>query len=131
MRVQRVFTRAHWEQQMGFCRAIRAGDQIYVTGTAPIDDDGSTYAPGDPYAQARRCLEIIEQALHQLGATMAHVVRTRMFVTDVSLWAEFGRAHCEFFADHPPATSMVQVEALIDPDMLIEIEADAVVARDT
>jgi ribonuclease HI len=125
-RVSRVFTNTPWEAQVGYCRAIRAGDQIYVTGTAPVDDEGNTFAPGDPYAQAKRCLEVIQSALEELGASMSHVVRTRMFVTDITCWSDFGRAHREFFADHPPATSMVQVESLIDSEMLIEIEVDAV-----
>ncbi len=101
---------------------------MYVTGTAPVGDDGAVHAPGEAYAQARRCFEIIERALRELGATMADVVRTRMFVTDITLWAEFGRAHQEAFADHPPATTMVEVQSLIDSAMLIEIEADAVIA---
>ena len=108
MAVNRTFTHTRWEKEIGFCRAIRAGDHIYVTGTAPIDDDGNNFAPGDAYAQARRCLQIIEKALADLDATMADVVRTRMFVTDISLWQEFGRAHGEFFADHPPATTMAE-----------------------
>lgn len=127
MLVKRVFTGIRWEQEVGYCRAIRAGDHIYVTGTAPVAEDGSVFAAGDAYAQARRCLQIIEKALSELGAAMEDVVRTRMFVTDISRWAEFGRAHREFFANHPPATSMVEVQSLIDPAMLIEIEADAVV----
>jgi isochorismate pyruvate lyase len=122
---KRVFTGAPWEQAVGYCRAVRAGNIIAVSGTAPVADDGSTFAPGDAYGQARRCLQIIERALHELGAEMRHVYRTRMFVTDCSLWAEFGRAHAEAFGEFPPATSMVQVAALIDPAMLIEIEADA------
>ena len=125
MQTLRTFTKVPWEKEVGFCRAIRAGNHIYVTGTAPVDDQGKTFAPGDAYAQARQCLEIIEKALAELDATMAHVVRTRMFVTDISSWAEFGRAHREFFSDHPPATSMVEVKSLIGPEMLIEIEADA------
>lgn len=127
MQVRRAFTKAPWEREIGFCRAIRTGDHIYVTGTAPVDEEGGVHAPADGYAQARRCLEIIEKALLDLGATLADVVRTRMFVTDIGRWAEFGRAHRELFADHPPATSMVEVKSLIDPAMLIEIEADAVV----
>ncbi|MHC4067112.1 MAG: RidA family protein [Planctomycetota bacterium] len=105
---------------------MKAGGHIYVTGTAPLDDQGRTFAPGDAYAQAKRCFDLIERALRDLGADRSHVVRTRMLVTDISRWAEFGRAHREFFADHPPATSMVEVQALIDPAMLIEVEADAV-----
>ena len=85
-------------------------------------------APGDAYAQTKRCLEIIADALAELGADLSDVVRTRMFVTDISRWEEFGRAHGEVFADHPPTTTMVEVASLIDPAMLIEIEADAVVA---
>jgi len=124
---QRAFSNAKWEQEFGYCRAIRAGDHVYVTGTAPIDDSGNVYAPGDGYAQARRCLEIIQKALDQLGAKMSDVVRTRMFVTDISRMADFGRAHREVFADNFPATTMVEVQALVAPEMLIEIEADAVV----
>ena len=126
MRFERVFTGTKWEQVVGYCRAIRAGDHIYVTGTAPVAEDGGVYAPGDGHAQARRCLEIIEHALKRLGAGAADVVRTRMFVTDISHWREYGRAHAEFFKDHRPATTMVEVKALIDPAMLIEIEVDAV-----
>lgn len=126
MPFQRVFTNAVWEKEVGYCRAIRAGNHIYVTGTAPIDDAGNVFAPGDAYSQARRCLEIIERSLDRLGAKMSDVVRTRMFVTDISRWRDFGRAHGEFFRDHPPATSMIEVQALIDGAMLIEIEADAV-----
>ncbi len=124
MKFLRTFSGAPWESKVGYCRAIRAGDHIYVTGTAPVAEDGSCYAPGDAYAQAKRCIEIIERALSDLGAELSCVVRTRMFVTDISRWQEYGRAHGEFFADHPPATTMVEVKSLIDPEMLIEIEAD-------
>ncbi len=123
---RRAFSKAPWEAQIGYCRAIRAGDRIFVTGTAPVADDGRVFAPGDAYRQAQRCLEIIRQALGELGADLSRVVRTRMFVTDITRFAEFGRAHQEAFAAHPPATTMVQVAGLIHPDMLIEIEADAV-----
>jgi isochorismate pyruvate lyase len=99
---------------------------IYVTGTAPVDENGRCFAPGDAYAQTRRCFEIIQRALQALGADLQDVVRTRMFVTDISRWQEYGRAHGELFADNPPATSMVEVKSLIDAEMLIEIEADAV-----
>jgi enamine deaminase RidA (YjgF/YER057c/UK114 family) len=99
---------------------------IYVTGTAAVDEHGRTFAPGDAYAQTRRCFEIIQRALQALGADLSDIVRTRMFVTDISRWQEYGRAHGELFAVHPPATSMVEVRSLIDPDMLIEIEADAI-----
>ena len=117
MNVQRTSAGAPWEQEVGYCRAIRAGDLIQVTGTAPLAEDGSVFAPGDAYAQVQRCLAIIERALADLGGGLADVVRTRMFVTDISRWAEYGGAH-------PPATTLVEVRALIDPEMLIEIEAD-------
>jgi isochorismate pyruvate lyase len=125
---ERVFTGAPWEARVGYCRALRAGDRVFVTGTAAVKD-GVVHAPGDGYAQTHRCLEIIAEALAQLGADLSHVVRTRMFVTDISRWEEYGRAHGEVFAAHPPTTTMVEVAALIDPQMLIEIEADAVVPR--
>lgn len=125
MNFQRAFSGAPWEKKIGYCRALKAGDHVYVTGTAPVDGNGETFAPGDGYAQARRCLEIIQEALAQLEVPMARIVRTRMFVTDISKWEDFGRAHGEFFADHPPASTIVEVKQLIDPQMLIEIEADA------
>lgn len=129
MRFERVYSKAPWEEQVGYCRAIRAGDHIYVTGTAPVDDAGRVAAPGDAQAQAARCLELIERALSALGASRSDVVRTRMFVTDVERWREFGRAHRDFFGEHRPTTTLVEVKRLIDPAMLIEIEADAVVGE--
>lgn len=129
MEYRRAFSGAPWEKKVGYCRALRAGPLIYVTGTAPLDEQGHCYAPGDGYAQARRCLEIIRGALQQLGADLDCVVRTRMFVTDISRWEQYGRAHREAFEDHPPATTMVEVKSLIDPQMLIEIEADALCAQ--
>ena len=124
---QRVFSGAPWEQRVGYCRALRAGDRVFVTGTAPVAAAGGVHAPGDGYAQARRCFEIIGEALAGVGARMADVTRTRMFVTDIDRWEEFGRAHAEAFGAHPPTTTMVEVSRLIDPEMLIEIEADAVI----
>jgi isochorismate pyruvate lyase len=127
---ERVFSSAPWEPIVGYCRALRAGDHVYVTGTAPVAEGGQgVHAPGDAYGQARRCLELIERALGGFALDRRAVVRTRMFVTDIARWQEFGRAHGEFFRDGPPATTMVEVKALIDPAMLIEIEADAVVVR--
>lgn len=121
----RVFSGAPWEPVVGYCRALRVGSRIYVTGTTALGPEGRLVGVGDGYAQAAQCIRNIERALQGLGAELAHVVRTRMFVTDISLWREFGRAHGEFFAQHPPATTMVEVQSLIEPDMLIEIEADA------
>jgi isochorismate pyruvate lyase len=126
MEFERTFSGAPWESRVGYCRALRAGQHIYVTGTAPVAEGGGVFAPGDAYAQAKRCFEIIESALANLGADLSCVVRTRMFVTDISRWQEYGKAHGEFFGVHPPATTMVEVKALIEPEMLIEIEADAV-----
>jgi isochorismate pyruvate lyase len=127
MPFQRVFSNAPWEASVGYCRALRAGSQVFVTGTAAVAKEGGIHAPGDAYAQTIRCLEIIAEALRGVGAGLADVTRTRMFVTDISRWQEYGRAHGELFAGHPPATTMVEVARLIDPQMLIEIEADAVV----
>ena len=128
MERRRTFSGAPWESRVGYCRALRVGPHVVVTGTAPVAADGGVFAPGDAYGQARRCFEIMEAALADLDATLADIVRTRMFVTDISRWEEFGRAHGERFKDHPPATTMVEVKSLIDSDMLIEIEADAICA---
>lgn len=123
--IQRVSSGAPWEAQVGYCRAIQVGDQIHVSGTAPVDAQGQVVST-DGYEQAHRCLEIIQTALQELGTDTHAVVRTRMFVTDITQWQTFSQAHQEFFGTHPPVTTMVQVSALIDPAMLIEIEADAV-----
>jgi isochorismate pyruvate lyase len=124
---ERVSSRAIWEERVGYCRALRAGNLVFVTGTAPVDESGAgVHAVGDAYAQGKRCLELIERAIAQFGVDRTRIVRTRMFVTDISRWEEFGRAHAEFFGAHRPTTSMVEVRRLIDPEMLIEIEADAV-----
>lgn len=127
MSFQRSFSGAPWESHVGYCRALKSGNRVFVTGTASVAEEGGVHAPGDGYAQTLRCLEIIEEALTSLGARMEHVTRTRMFVTDIDRWEEYGRAHREVFGDHPPTTTMVEVRRLIHPDMLIEIEADAMV----
>ena len=124
-KAQRVHSAAPWESEVGYCRAIRRGDHLWVTGTAPVAPDGSVFAPGDPYRQTGRGLEILSQALAALGASTSDVVRTRMFCTDIGQWREIGRAHGEVFRDQPPATTLVEVRSLIDPAMLIEIEAEA------
>lgn len=125
MSFQRAFSGAPWESKVGYCRALRSGDHIFVTGTAPVGSDGAVAHPGDGYRQALRCFEIIGEALAEFGASFEKVTRTRMFVTDIERWEEFGRAHAEVFGGHPPTTTMVEVSRLIDPEMLIEIEADA------
>jgi isochorismate pyruvate lyase len=127
MEFERSFSGAPWEETVGYCRALRAGNTIWVTGTAPVDPDGEVTAPGDGYIQGKRCLEIIREALEELGAGLRHVVRTRMFVTDIDRWEAYGQAHREAFGQHPPTTTLVEVSRLIHPDMLIEIEAVAVV----
>lgn len=127
MAFQRTFTGTPWEEKVGYCRALRTGDRVLVTGTTALNDDGSVHGPGNPYEQAKRCLEIIAKALNDLGASMRHVVRTRMYVTDIRQWEEIGRAHGEIFRAHPPCATMVEVKRLVDPAMLIEIEAEAVV----
>jgi enamine deaminase RidA (YjgF/YER057c/UK114 family) len=122
---QRISSGAKWESIIGYSRAVRAGNRIYVTGTTALGDDGEIVGIDDAYAQAVQCLKNIEKALNRLDAGLEHVVRTRMFVTDISRWEEYGRAHGEFFREVMPATTMVEVSRLIDPRMLIEIEADA------
>ena len=114
-----------WEPIVGYSRAVKVGNRIYVTGTTATNEAGEIVGDNDAYQQAKQCIRNIEKALHRLGATLNHVVRTRMFVTDISRWKEYGRAHGEFFREVMPATTMVEVSALIDPRMLIEIEADA------
>ena len=123
---QRAYSNAAYEKKIGYCRAIRAGDHVYVTGTAAFDDSGQVHAPGDAYAQTLRCFEIIRKALAYLGGDMSNVVRTRMFVTDISRWEEYGRAHAEVVGRHPPTATMVEVQRLIESELLIEIEVDAV-----
>jgi len=126
----RVYSGAPWESQVGYCRAVRVAEQVAITGTAAVGDDGGIVGIGDAYRQTQRCIEIIANALRATGGGLEHVIRTRMFVTDIGRWAEIGKAHREAFGDHPPATTMVEVSRLIDPDMLVEIEADAIVETD-
>jgi len=126
MQIHRTFSGACWESTVGYCRAIKVGNNIYVSGTAPIAEDGNVFAPGDAYAQAKRCFQIVQKALQDLNADINNVTRTRMYVTDISLWSEFGKAHQEFFAETPPASTMLEVKSLIDSAMLIEVEVDAI-----
>ena len=118
---------APWEPMVGYSRAVRVGSFIAVSGSASVGPAGELVGEGDAYRQAQRCIEVIRDALEQAGAGLEHVVRTRMFVTDIEQWSEIARAHQEAFADVMPATSMVEVTRLIDPGMLVEIEADAIV----
>ena len=116
-----------WEDVVGYSRAVRVGNHVSVAGTTSAEPDGAIYGGDDGYLQAKRCFEIIERALIEAGAAMRHVVRTRMFVTDIRRWEEFSKAHGEVFRDVKPAATMVQVSALMAPGMLIEVEVDAVV----
>jgi enamine deaminase RidA (YjgF/YER057c/UK114 family) len=122
---QRISSGAKWEPIVGYSRAVKVGNRIYVTGTTALGDNGEIVGGDDAYEQAKQCLRNIESALKRLGAGLEHVVRTRMFVTDISRWEEYGRAHGELLRDVMPATTMVEVRGLIDTRMLIEIEVDA------
>lgn len=119
---------ARWEPLVGYSRAVRVGNIVAVSGSAAVDVDGQLVGEGDAYAQAIQCIRVIADALDKAGASLENVVRTRMFVTDIELWPEIARAHQEAFGDIAPATSMVEVSRLIDPAMLVEIEADAVIS---
>ena len=114
-----------WEDIVGYSRAVRVGSRIYLTGTTATDESGNIVGIDDGYAQAAQAIRNIERALKQAGATLENVVRTRMFVTDIARWQEYGRAHFEFFGEIRPCATMVEVRALIDPQMLIEIEVEA------
>lgn len=125
-----IHSGAPWESKVGYCRAVRVGPHIMVSGTAPVGENGEVVGIGDAYAQTKRCIEIIAGALGEAGAGLEDVVRTRMFVTDIAQWSGVARAHQEAFGEVTPATTMVEVSKLIDPAMLVEIEADALLQDD-
>ncbi len=125
-RVRRHHSASPYEPIVGYCRAVRVGERVCVGGTAPIEPDGSNTA-GDVEAQARRCLQVIREGLEALGATLADVVRTRVYLVDASDWEAVGRVHGELFGAHPPVTAFVVVAGLLDPAWRLEVEAEAVV----
>ena len=127
MNRQQVSSGAEWEQTVGYSRAVRVGNIIHVAGTTAVGLDGRLVAPGDPYAQAQRIFEIIGAALVELGAGWEHVTRTRIYLVNPEDWQAVGRAHGEIFREIRPASTMLAVRALLVPEMLVEIEVDAVV----
>jgi reactive intermediate/imine deaminase len=124
---QKFSSGTRWERIVGYSRAVRAGDNIYVSGTIAVDESGGIAGPGDAAIQTRQCLRNIESVLRSAGATLSDIVRTRVYVVNIDDWEDIGRVHGEFFGEILPATTMVEVSRLIAPEILVEIEADACV----
>jgi enamine deaminase RidA (YjgF/YER057c/UK114 family) len=127
---KRVSSGTEWEATVGYSRAIRADGRVSVAGTTATDEDGDPVAPGDAYEQTAHALGLVADALDQAGASVGDVVRTRLFVTDIDDWEAVGRAHGEMFGEVRPATTMVEVSRLIHPDLVVEVEAEAVVTEE-
>jgi enamine deaminase RidA (YjgF/YER057c/UK114 family) len=122
---QKYSSGTKWESIVGYSRAVKVGERIYVTGTTATNEKGEIIGTGDAYAQTAQAIRNVERALKALGASLENVVRTRMFVTDISRWEEYGRAHGDFFSVVKPCATMVEVAKLVEPEMLIEIEVEA------
>ncbi|MCA9923414.1 MAG: RidA family protein [Anaerolineales bacterium] len=129
MKRQNISSGAKWESIVGYSRAVRMGSTVHVAGTTAVNENGEIVGIGDAYAQTIYILQKIENALHEAGAVMADVVRTRMFVTNIDLWEAVGRAHGNIFRHIRPAATMVEVNRLISPDLLVEIEVDAIITK--
>jgi enamine deaminase RidA (YjgF/YER057c/UK114 family) len=125
---RRISSGAPWEDLVGYSRAIRVGRRVYVAGTTAVGPDGLVVGPGDPAAQTRQAFAIVEKALRAAGARLSDVVRTRLYVTDISRWEEYGRVHGELFRTTRPVATMVEVRRLLDPAMMIEVEVEAEIA---
>ncbi len=130
MKRENISSGSTWEPIIGYSRAVKVGSHVAVSGTTGTGADGKLVGPGDPEAQTLQALKNLEAALERAGASLKHVVRTRMFVTQIDQWEKIARAHGQMFGEIRPATTLVEVKRLIDPDMLIEIEADAIITDD-
>jgi enamine deaminase RidA (YjgF/YER057c/UK114 family) len=122
----KIFSGTPWEPKVGYARAVQVGEVVYVSGTTGTDPSGKVLAPGDAYAQTVQAIQNIENALKRLGLSLEYVVRTRIFLTEIDRWEEVAKAHAEYFGNVHPATSLIGVRRLVDPEMLVEIEAEAV-----